>query len=451
MAHRLHLVMPAAHVERTYKLCPTHFGKGRLGHLYDAVECASGTIVSVEEVQLLVDVPDAFEFIYATIETELQEMATLRDEHLVEYIGVTSAEKTLYLVMEHTAGGTLSKVLQDFGRLHRAIIPSYVYRLVCGLQALHTHGMVHGRLSSASVFTGAHGHLKIGSYFPSLATTQYIMEHHPIAGKLVTPHVTSLVDGVCRDLRAVGWLVAEMLIGTQIRGIHVDVPRILAMVQDFPLEHAFLSTLFDVINDTMRSQEVGDYTSTLLGHEYLQPSTVAHLLLEPAPAPMEDLTLRLELETCLRLRSELSVEVEAWMREFQMTTGRHPKRKEWPASVMDKQVRLRTLKVRLQELQEHVQKEAMASMVICGRATNTTALRAPAVDSARKRSTAQTAFLAQNSSRTSLGVDSEVDDSTYGDDDEVASGPSRAAKQHVLHQRREVARLTSSFAEHPES
>ncbi|KDO29545.1 serine/threonine protein kinase [Saprolegnia parasitica CBS 223.65] len=419
----------------------------------DSVTSAKpGTIVSVEEVQLLVDAPDAFEYICATIETELQQLSTLRDEHLVEYMGVTCAEKTLYLVMEHTAGGTLSKVLQEFGRLHRAIIPSYVYRLVCGLQALHTHGIVHGRLSGAAVFISAHGRLKIGSYVPSLATTQYIMEHHPVAGKLVTPLVTSLVDGVCRDLRAVGWLLAEMLVGSQIRGIYVDGPHILAMVQGFPLEHAFLSTLFDVISDTMRCQEIGDYSSTLLGHAYLEPSTVAQLLLEPAPSPMEEPSVRHELETCLRLRNELAIEVEAWMREFQATTGRHPKRKEWPSAVMDKQVRLRTLKVRLQELHEHVQKEAMASMVICGRATNKAAARTPTADSARTRSTAQAAFLVHNSSSsrsTSLAVDSEVDDSTYDDDDEVASGLSRAAKQHVLHQRREVARLTSSFTEHP--
>ncbi|OQR88350.1 hypothetical protein ACHHYP_06854 [Achlya hypogyna] len=456
----VHFAMPSRSVDCTYKICPSYFAKGRLGHLHQAIECSSGTIVAVEEVQLLVDAPDAFAYIFATMEAELQHLAGLQDENLLQYIGLTNDNQTIHIITENACGGTLAKMLQEFGKLHRAIIPQYISRLLCGLRGLHnvylnnlTHkANVNDSMDGSTdayllpIFTQA---LTMAGYFPTLETTHYIMQHQFVdaTSGLVTPALTSFTDGICRDLRSIVWIMTEMLVGTQVRGIHVDDQRILAMVQAFPIESSFLSECLALISDCVRHHITCDY-ETLLQHDYFTKHTMEHLLKEKLPQQVDDRALLDELEACTQLSADLMREIEAWMHNFQSSNGRHPKKKEWPPALMEKQVRLTTLKVRLQELHENAAKQARQSMVIIGRpsSTPTHSHRVVAPDSSRKRSTAQAAFLAHmsSSSRTSFHPDSEVDD-TFEDDDDEPTGPTRAAKQQVLHQRREVARLSSSL------
>ncbi|OQS06325.1 hypothetical protein THRCLA_01632 [Thraustotheca clavata] len=438
--------MPTTNVDCTYKVCPQHFAKGRLGHLHMAIECTSGSIVAVEEIQLILDASANFTTLYSTMDYEFQQLSALKHQNLLHYIGLTHCDHTIHVVSEHTAGGTLAKTLQEYGKLHRAIVSQYINRVLHGLQALHEQGYIHGRISSSNIFISPLTQIKIASYFPSLETTHYIMQHHPVAGKLMTPALQSFSDGICRDLRSMVWIMAEMLLGTQMRGIHLDDQRILEMVRPFSLEYEFLSTCISVINQIMQSESHTDY-SELFAHHYFSPEAIAQLIEAPTAQIHENNSEKDELEGCIKLRNELMKDIETWLSEFQVQTGRHPKKKEWPANIMEKQVRTTTLRTRIQNLHELIQRKASQSMVIFGQPCQkieSDPIATPQTTSCdRKRSTAQEAFLAQISlsAQTILPIDKEVDDDEFDDDEGEETGTSRAAKQRLMHQRRQEAHL----------
>ncbi|CAK4171534.1 unnamed protein product, partial [Aphanomyces euteiches] len=40
-------------MQRVYKVCIEPFARGRLGHLYQAIECTTGTVVAIEDVEFV--------------------------------------------------------------------------------------------------------------------------------------------------------------------------------------------------------------------------------------------------------------------------------------------------------------------------------------------------------------------------------------------------------------
>ncbi|KAF0700754.1 Aste57867_8707 [Aphanomyces stellatus] len=417
----------------TYKLCTDPYARGRLGRLYQAIDCASGTVVSIEDIEFTND--EAAAAWYPTLYHEMSEMEHVRHPNLIHYNSLTLSVNRMHVVSEHAAGGTLQKVLADFDQLHRAIVPQFVAGLLLGLQALHQRGMVHGELSSARVFVGQHGGLKIGCYYPSVTTTEELKQQRVLMSgrsNAATPMRLwlSLTEGMTRDLRSVLWLMTEMLsLSLSQRGINIDPPRLLQLIADYPLEQSFLAHAMQLMLD-LPHLDVDAAYERLFSHTYLTPSTWDELVQQETPQQVRVANATLELEQCAATRAELHREIDSWLEDFEASHHRPPKKKDWPAEIVDFHMRLSALKVHMQDLHDAVHHDTANIFGLKNPATlppNPTdrTITAPETHREhRRRSTAQEAFLSQASARTNSDVEAKA---------------VRAQQQSALRQQRNIA------------
>ncbi|ETV70249.1 serine/threonine protein kinase, variant [Aphanomyces astaci] len=296
----------------------------------------------------------------------MQLVQRISHPNLLRYVGLTVSDgHRLHVVSEHVAGGTLQRLLTDFGPLHRAIVPQYIHGLLCGLHQLHTHDVPHGDLSSARIFLGQHGRLIIGCYFPTMATMDALHHHRVLQGLATTTRVVSstssnttssstnvMAEAMARDFRGVLWLMTEMLVGGRVRGIDIDPPRLCQLIADYPLEQSFLAHVLQLVPDLCRMPVDSAY-EIVLNHPYLDAQvTWPQLVLQETPQQARATKAALELEHCVGVRAELSIAIDSWLGGFETAHGRPPKKKEWPPDIVELHTRLSALKVHMQDLHD---------------------------------------------------------------------------------------------------
>ncbi|ETV92804.1 serine/threonine protein kinase [Aphanomyces invadans] len=390
----------------TYKVRPDPFARGRLGHVHQAIDCMSGAVVAIE-VMGFAD-PDTALAWYATLDHDMQLIKSMSHPNLLQYMGLTVSEHRIHAVSEHVAGGTLQRLLADMGPLHRSIVPQYVVGLLRGLQQLHMHDLAHGNLSSARIFLGQNGQVKLACYFPTGPTIDLLYQYRVVEGLTSTTrlahHGTSanaMDDAIARDLRSVLWLMVEMLVGGRVRGIDIDPPRLRQLIMDYPVEQSFLEHVLHLLPELARISVDSAY-AILFDHPYLDSQvTWPQLVRAETPQQVRAARAAVELDQCAAVRAELSVAIDSWLHEFETRHHRPPKKKEWPPDVVDMQAQLSALKVHMQDLHDAATHDKTN---IFGHTKATNDYRCPSIASTapfeptqRRRSTALQSFLHQAS------------------------------------------------------
>src|SRR5207244_5115030 len=90
---------------------------------------------------------------------EARAMTRLRHPHIVSLLdfGVSSDQKTPYLVMEYAEGGTLRGKHPKGAKLSLKIIATYTEQLASALQYVHDQRTIHRDLKPANVLLRADG------------------------------------------------------------------------------------------------------------------------------------------------------------------------------------------------------------------------------------------------------------------------------------------------------
>ena len=108
----------------------------------------------------------------------------------------------LNIAMEFMEGGSLAKMIEDFGPLPEPVVASYARQIVLGLEYLHAMGVVHADIKPGNCLLDKNGLLKLADF----GCAQRLMEHrHDRASSVrMPPNCSPSADGASEHMNGPG-------------------------------------------------------------------------------------------------------------------------------------------------------------------------------------------------------------------------------------------------------
>ncbi|EAR92109.2 cyclin-dependent kinase-like Serine/Threonine kinase family protein (macronuclear) [Tetrahymena thermophila SB210] len=139
-------------------------GEGAYGKVYKGFIKKTGKFIAVKQLKLGLKDNNKLQ---EKLEQYLQEIALLNHlEHpnIVKYYDCKHEEDNILIYMEQMPGGSLSSMLEKFGRFEEALIKKFVKQIISGLAYLHSQGIVHRDIKGANILTDGNGTVKLADF-----------------------------------------------------------------------------------------------------------------------------------------------------------------------------------------------------------------------------------------------------------------------------------------------
>ncbi|KAJ0404003.1 hypothetical protein P43SY_001397 [Pythium insidiosum] len=310
------------------------------------------------------------------------------------------------------------------------------------------------QISLSSVFLRDGARIQLAGWFPSTGCVARLSEQadNTAARCVLQRHVptTGASPNERVPLRAIAYVMTEMLTGTRVRASFLDDDALLSLLRAGSQEHAFVSLLLQPMTTL----------SDVLAHSYVRACR------EPSGRTMyRSLVERLLEKECVSCDEQVQIDtrdLNAWCAQFERRYQRPPTAQDLPSSVRRLQARCRVTEERRAMLRQRlriIQQSTRAPMP----ESETAKMLVPAdilqprdglprleidssntssVDDNKRRSPAQKAFLRHLSETESASSSA----STLPDDSHSVSSPmSRDAARQLFHQRKEVMDVITSL------
>ncbi|KAJ8623837.1 hypothetical protein MRB53_032367 [Persea americana] len=131
-------------------------GRGTFGDVYVGFNSESAEMCAMKEVTLFSDDAKSRE----SAKQLMQEIATLsrlRHPNIVQYYGSETVDEKLYIYLEYVSGGSIHKLLQEYGQLGDPAIRTYTQQILSGLEYLHAKNTVHRDIKGANILVDPNG------------------------------------------------------------------------------------------------------------------------------------------------------------------------------------------------------------------------------------------------------------------------------------------------------
>ncbi|CAN6229177.1 unnamed protein product [Urochloa humidicola] len=138
-------------------------GRGTFGHVYVGFNSDSGEMCAMKEVTLFVDDPKSKESA-KQLGQEISLLSRLRHPNIVQYYGSETVDDKLYIYLEYVSGGSIHKLLQEYGQLGEPAIRSYTQQILSGLAYLHAKNTVHRDIKGANILVDPSGRVKLADF-----------------------------------------------------------------------------------------------------------------------------------------------------------------------------------------------------------------------------------------------------------------------------------------------
>ncbi|XP_063944481.1 mitogen-activated protein kinase kinase kinase YODA [Daucus carota subsp. sativus] len=138
-------------------------GRGTFGHVYVGFNSESGEMCAMKEVTLFSDDAKSKESAQQ-LGQEVALLSRLRHPNIVQYLGSEMANDRLYIYLEYVSGGSIYKILQDYGQLGEAAIRSYTKQILSGLAYLHAKNTLHRDIKGANILVDPNGRVKLADF-----------------------------------------------------------------------------------------------------------------------------------------------------------------------------------------------------------------------------------------------------------------------------------------------
>lgn len=83
---------------------------------------------------------------------------------ITNILSAFSDARNLYLALELIPGGNLLSVIRFASPMNSSDVRFYLSNIVCGLEFLHSNGVVHRDMKPANILVGADGYLCIADF-----------------------------------------------------------------------------------------------------------------------------------------------------------------------------------------------------------------------------------------------------------------------------------------------
>ncbi|BBG98309.1 Protein kinase superfamily protein [Prunus dulcis] len=138
-------------------------GRGTFGHVYVGFNSESGEMCAMKEVTLFSDDAKSKESAKQLMQ-EITLLSRLRHPNIVQYYGSESVGDRLYIYLEYVSGGSIYKLLQEYGQFGELAIRSYTQQILSGLAYLHAKNTVHRDIKGANILVDPNGRVKLADF-----------------------------------------------------------------------------------------------------------------------------------------------------------------------------------------------------------------------------------------------------------------------------------------------
>ncbi|KAH1191189.1 hypothetical protein GLYMA_20G161500v4 [Glycine max] len=138
-------------------------GSGSFGHVYLGFNSERGEMCAVKEVTLFSDDPKSMESAKQFMQ-EIHLLSRLQHPNIVQYYGSETVDNKLYIYLEYVSGGSIHKLLREYGQFGELVIRSYTQQILSGLAYLHAKNTLHRDIKGANILVDPTGRVKLADF-----------------------------------------------------------------------------------------------------------------------------------------------------------------------------------------------------------------------------------------------------------------------------------------------
>ncbi|KAL4632572.1 hypothetical protein ACB092_04G061100 [Castanea dentata] len=138
-------------------------GRGTFGHVYLGFNSGSGQMCAIKEVKVASDDQTSRECL-KQLNQEINLLNQLSHPNIVRYYGSELGEEALSVYLEYVSGGSIHKLLQEYGPFKEPVIQNYTRQIVSGLAYLHGRNTVHRDIKGANILVDPNGEIKLADF-----------------------------------------------------------------------------------------------------------------------------------------------------------------------------------------------------------------------------------------------------------------------------------------------
>ncbi|XP_022132587.1 mitogen-activated protein kinase kinase kinase 3 [Momordica charantia] len=135
-------------------------GRGTFGHVYLGFNSVSGQMCAIKEVRLISDDSTSKECL-KQLNQEITLLSQLSHPNIVQYYGSEMGDESLSVYLEYVSGGSIHKLLQEYGAFKEPVIRNYTRKILSGLAYLHGRNTVHRDIKGANILVDPNGGVKL--------------------------------------------------------------------------------------------------------------------------------------------------------------------------------------------------------------------------------------------------------------------------------------------------
>ncbi|XP_057965336.1 mitogen-activated protein kinase kinase kinase 3 isoform X1 [Malania oleifera] len=138
-------------------------GRGTFGHVYLGFNSENGQMCAIKEVRVVSDDQTSKECL-KQLNQEITLLSQLSHPNIVQYYGSELGEEALSVYLEYVSGGSIHKLLQEYGPFKEPVIQNYTRQIISGLAYLHGRNTVHRDIKGANILVDPNGEIKLADF-----------------------------------------------------------------------------------------------------------------------------------------------------------------------------------------------------------------------------------------------------------------------------------------------
>jgi mitogen-activated protein kinase kinase kinase 3 len=123
----------------------------------------NGQFCAIKEVQVISDDPHSKERL-KQLNQEIDMLSQPSHPNIVQYYGSEMTDDTLSIYLEYVSGGSIHKLLREYGPFKEPVIRNYTGQILSGLAYLHGKNTVHRDIKGANILVGPNGEVKLADF-----------------------------------------------------------------------------------------------------------------------------------------------------------------------------------------------------------------------------------------------------------------------------------------------
>ena len=143
-------------------------GQGSFGCVYMALHQLTAELMAVKQVELPSTAGTAVDArknnMVEALKREIALLRELKHENIVQYLGSSSDANNLNIFLEYVPGGSIAKMLVDYGSMEEHMVGKLVRQILVGLKYLHSKDIIHRDIKGANILVDSRGKVKISDF-----------------------------------------------------------------------------------------------------------------------------------------------------------------------------------------------------------------------------------------------------------------------------------------------